>query len=59
MKAGKIVLLFFNKYQDPENTIPAEGKAVEVFKEKMESKCVCCEFSGEIDFENKLLNTII
>lgn len=41
IKAGKKVLLFFSKYQAPENTIPAEGKAVEAFKKEMETKCVC------------------
>ena len=50
VKAGKKVLLFFSKYQDPENTIPAEGKAIEDFKNNMESKCVCCEFSWKSDF---------
>jgi len=36
VKAGKKVPLFFSKYQDPENTIPAEGKAVEAFKKEIE-----------------------
>lgn len=59
VKEGKKVLLFFSKYQDPENTIPAEEKAVQAFKKEMESKCVCCEFNGRVDFENKLINAII
>ena len=58
VKAGKKVLLFFSKYQDPENTIPAEGKVVKEFKKAMESKCTCCEFSGKMDFENRLTETI-
>ena len=29
VNAGKNVMLFFSKYQAPENTIPAEGKSVE------------------------------
>ncbi len=55
---GKKVLLFFSKYQDPENTIPVERKVVEVFKKKMELKCVCCEFSGRADFAASLAKTI-
>jgi co-chaperonin GroES (HSP10) len=51
VKAGKKVLLFFSEYQDPENTIPSEGVVVVVFRKKMDSKCVCCEFSGRMDFE--------
>lgn len=51
VKAGKKVLLFFSEYQDPENTIPSEGVVVVDFRKKMESKCVCCEFSGRMDFE--------
>ena len=58
VKAGKKVLLFFSKYQDPENTIPAEGRAVEEFKNEMMSKCVCCEFTSKVDFENRLTETI-
>jgi len=58
VKAGKKVLLFFSKYQDPENTIPAEGKAVEAFKKKMESKCVCCEFNGKAIFEASLVKAM-
>lgn len=58
LKDGKKILLFFSKYQDPENTIPAEGKAVEAFKNEMESKCRCFEFNGKADFENKLKESI-
>ena len=58
VKEGKKVLLFFSKYQDPENTIPAEGKAVESFRKEAESKCVCREFSGKADFENSLMEFI-
>ena len=54
VKAGKQVLLFFSKYQDPKNAIPMEGKAVETFKKEMGAKCVCCEFSGKADFEASL-----
>ena len=58
VKAGKQVLLFFSKYQDPKNTIPMEGKAVETFKKEMGAKCVCCEFSGKADFEASLAKAL-
>ncbi len=58
VKVGKKVLLFFSKYQDPENTIPAEGKVVETFKKEMESKCECCEYNGKVDFEKILTNSL-
>lgn len=58
VKAGKKVQLFFSKYQDPENTIPTEEKAVEAFKKEMESKCACYEFSGKVDFEMALLRSL-
>lgn len=56
---GAKVMLFFNSHHDEKNTIESEVKAVEAFKKEMESKCVCCEFNGRVDFENKLINAII
>lgn len=58
VNAGKNVMLFFSKYQAPENTIPAEGKSVEEFKQEMQSKCVCYEFSGWADLEASLAKAI-
>lgn len=54
VKVGKKVMLLFSKYQAPENTIPAEGKAVKEFKHEMESKCVCCEYNGKVELEEYL-----
>ena len=58
VKAGKKVLLLFSKYQDPENTIPAEVMVVDVFKKEMESKCVCCVFNGKADFESAMAEVL-
>lgn len=58
VKAGKKVLLFFSKYQDPENTIPAEGKAVDAFKKEMESKCVYFEFNSKTDYESAMTEAL-
>ena len=48
------MLFFFSKYQDPENTIPAEGRRVVEFRENMMSKSNCFNFNDRVDFENKL-----
>ena len=61
VKAGKKVLLFFSEYQNPENTIPAEGEVVKAFWQKMESECPCLSFNGSSCFErvfNKSIETI-
>lgn len=61
VKAGKKVLLFFSEYQDPENTIPAEGEVVKALRHKMESECSCHSFNGRSSFErdlNKSIETI-
>ena len=55
VKAGKKVILFFSKYQDPENTIPSEEKSVEEFKEKMSKQCCCVEYNGMADFKVALV----
>lgn len=52
------VMLFFNSHHDQKNTIESEVKAVEAFKNAMESKCVCCEFSGKADFESILTKVL-
>lgn len=59
VKAGKKVLLFFSKYQNPENTIPAEEKTVEAFKWEMEEKCPCCEFNCKTNFETSLKTAML
>ena len=61
VKAGKKVLLFFSEFQDPENTIPAEGAVVVDFRKIMEAECSCLSFNGRSSFErvfNKSIETI-
>lgn len=58
VKAGKKVLLFFSEYQDPENTIPAEGEVVKAFWQKMESECPCLSFNGSSCFERVVIKSI-
>lgn len=52
--AGKKVLLFFSKYQDPKNSLPSDGKAVVEFRKQMGLKCTCCDFNGMKNFEKSL-----
>ena len=55
IQTGAKVMLFFNGHHDEKNTIESEVKAVEALKKEIESKCVCCEFSGKTDLEKQLL----
>ena len=54
IQTGAKVMLFFNSHHDEKNTIESEVKAVEAFKNEMESKCVCCEFSSKVEFEKAI-----
>ena len=46
IEAGKIVMLFFNAFQDPKNTIPSEREEMMAFKEMMQDKRYCGEYNG-------------
>ena len=54
VKAGKKVLLFFNAYQNPKNTIQSESDDVKAFKAHFQDCCNCSGFSGAADI-NRLL----
>ena len=49
IEAGKKVMLFFNAFQDPKNTIPTEREEMMAFKEKMQGKCLCAEYNGNVE----------
>ena len=55
LKAGRQVLLFFNVYQDPKNTIVSEQSAVTDYLNKMQQRCHCSKFNGANEL-NGLLN---
>ena len=55
VKAGKKVLLFFNAFQDPKNTIQSEHDEVETFKERMEGKCRCVDYRTSQEFSEVLM----
>jgi len=48
-KAGKRVLLFFNAYQDPKNTIQSESETVKAFRKSVQGSCHCVTFKGSAE----------
>lgn len=46
IKNGKQVMLFFNAFQDPNNTMPSEHKTVMAFRRKMQHCCSCAEYNS-------------
>ncbi len=46
VEVGKKVMLFFNAFQDPNNTISTEQEEMIAFKERMQGRCYCGEYNG-------------
>ena len=46
VKAGKKVMLFFNAFQDPKNTIQSEHDEVKAFRERIQDSCFCTDYLG-------------
>ena len=46
LTAGKRVLLFFNAYNDPKNTIASEAQAAAAFRAEAGARCFCAEYNG-------------
>ena len=55
LNAGKRVMLFFNAFADPNNTIPNEQTVVVAFHNQMQQRCFCAEFSRAAQL-TKLIN---
>ena len=53
-EAGKKVMLFFNAFQDPKNTILSEREEVISFKEQMKDRCLCIEYGRKVELERKI-----
>lgn len=49
VKEGKKVLLFFNTFQDPKNTIQSEYDEVKAFRSRMQDNCLCADFTDKKD----------
>lgn len=54
VETGKKVMLFFNAFQDPKNTIPTEREEMIEFKEKMQGKCLCIDYHGSSELSQML-----
>ena len=54
VEAGKKVMLFFNTFQDPKNTIPSERDEMISFKEQMKDRCLCIEYGRKVELERKI-----
>lgn len=61
IKEGKQVMLFFNSFQDPKNTIASEHDDVNAFRDGMLGRCDCVEFRSTTELKQLLeagINTI-
>lgn len=58
-EAGKKVMLFFNAFQDPKNTIPSEREEVITFKEQMKDHCLCIEYGRKVALEKIIEEQLI
>lgn len=58
IEAGKKVMLFFNAFQDPKNTIPTEREEMMAFKDRMQGKCFCVEYNGSDELSSLMAKRI-
>lgn len=54
IETGKKVMLFFNAFHDPKNTIPTEQDGMLAFKASMQNKCFCADYNGGLEMGNRL-----
>lgn len=54
LDAGKTVLLFFNAYSDPTNTIACEQAVVNEYKSQMQQRCYCEEYNSPAELTSQL-----
>lgn len=59
IKEGKRVMLFFNAFQHPNNTMSSEHETVMAFRSKMQNSCYCAEYNGISDLSTKLSEKLI
>lgn len=58
VKAGKKVILFFNSFAAPGNTIESEHQAVAAFRERVQSHCRCLEYRGTAQLKQRVEEAI-
>ena len=56
--AGKHVILLFNAFADPGNTIESEHQAVAAFRERVQSHCRCLEYRGTVQLKQRMEEAI-
>lgn len=56
LNAGKQIMLLFNAFTDPNNTISNEQAAVEASHRQMQQHCYCAELSRVAQLTNKKTN---
>lgn len=52
--AGKHVILLFNAFADPNNTIEGEHQAVAAFRERVQGHCRCMEYRGTAQLKQRV-----
>ncbi len=50
---GVNVAVFFLIFHDPRNTISSEIEAIEKLRERIQDSCVCIDYNGSSDFEQR------
>ena len=58
IKIGKPVVLLFNKYHDPKNTLQSELEMIESYREVVKDRCICYDFENKSDFSNALIKVL-
>lgn len=54
IQTGANVMLFFRSHHDEKNTIESEVKKIEAFRERVQDKCFCIDYSNNSSFEKVL-----
>lgn len=58
LAAGKRVILLFNAFADPGNTIESEHQAVAAFRQRVQSRCKCLEYRGTAELKQRVEEAI-
>ena len=56
---GAKVMLFFRSHYDEKNTMESEVKRIDVFRERIQTKCVCVDYNNKSNFEEALNNAFV
>ena len=58
IESGKQVILFFNDFQDPNNTISREHELVKAIRARIQDRCICVAYTGAAELKKLLEETI-